>query len=118
MVDSFYRSSYPEASLAVVEVVLVGAFAIWIRGLLQHEYGVDLTKIRWVQGALRKAGAHGSPTVAPLLKPPPITAQWKCSRARGATCPVVDRPPAASAAPQRGYENLSIPTHSSRPETP
>jgi hypothetical protein len=33
VVDSFYRSSYPEASLAVVEVVLVGAFAIWIRGL-------------------------------------------------------------------------------------
>jgi 4,5-dihydroxyphthalate decarboxylase len=44
--------------------------AIWIRGLLQHEYGVDLTKIRWVQGALKKAGAHGSPTVAPLLKQP------------------------------------------------
>jgi 4,5-dihydroxyphthalate decarboxylase len=46
--------------------------AIWIRGLLQHEYGVDLSKIRWVQGALRKAGAHGSPTVAPLLEQPPI----------------------------------------------
>jgi 4,5-dihydroxyphthalate decarboxylase len=44
--------------------------AIWIRGLLQHEYGVDLSKIRWVQGALRKAGPHGSPTVAPLLAPP------------------------------------------------
>jgi 4,5-dihydroxyphthalate decarboxylase len=46
--------------------------AIWIRGLLQHEYGVDLSKIHWVQGALRKAGAHGSPTVAPLLAPPKI----------------------------------------------
>jgi 4,5-dihydroxyphthalate decarboxylase len=44
--------------------------AIFIRGLLQHEYGVDLGRIRWVQGALKKAGAHGSPTVAPLLKEP------------------------------------------------
>jgi hypothetical protein len=33
VVDSFYRSSYPEASLAVVELVLVGAIAIWLRGL-------------------------------------------------------------------------------------
>ncbi len=46
--------------------------AIWIRGLLQHEYGVDLDKIRWVQGALKSAGAHGNPTVAPLLKSVPI----------------------------------------------
>src|SRR6185312_15194518 len=46
--------------------------AIWIRGLLQHEYGVDLSKIRWVQGALKKAGAHGDPTALPLLKPAPI----------------------------------------------
>jgi len=46
--------------------------AIWIRGLLQHEYGVDIGKIRWVQGALKKAGAHGSPTVAPLLKQPAL----------------------------------------------
>jgi 4,5-dihydroxyphthalate decarboxylase len=44
--------------------------AIWIRGLLQHECGVDLSNIRWVQGALKKAGAHGKPTVAPLLKQP------------------------------------------------
>lgn len=33
VVDSFYRSSYPEASLAVVEVVLVGAIALWLRGI-------------------------------------------------------------------------------------
>jgi len=46
--------------------------AIWIRGLLQHEYGVNLGRIRWVQGALKNAGAHGSPTVAPLLEQPPI----------------------------------------------
>jgi hypothetical protein len=33
VVDSFYRSSFPEASLAVVEVVLVGALALWLRSL-------------------------------------------------------------------------------------
>ncbi len=41
--------------------------AIYINGLLQHEYGVDLRKIHWVQGAMNTAGAHGSPTVLPLL---------------------------------------------------
>jgi len=46
--------------------------AIWIRGLLRHEYGVDLSSVRWVQGALKKAGAHGSPTAMPLLKQPTI----------------------------------------------
>ncbi len=43
--------------------------AIFIRGLLQHEYGVDLSTCTWVQGAINAAGAHGSPTVLPLLKP-------------------------------------------------
>jgi len=42
--------------------------AIFIRGLLQHEYGVDVDKIHWVQGAINEGGAHGSPTVLPLLK--------------------------------------------------
>ena len=43
--------------------------AIFIRGLLQHEYGVDLSKVQWVQGALNTAGAHGNPSAPPLLKP-------------------------------------------------
>src|SRR3954449_355966 len=43
--------------------------AIFIRGLLQHEYGVDFSKVKWVQGAMNEKGAHGSPTVLPLLKP-------------------------------------------------
>ena len=46
--------------------------AIYINGLLQHEYGVDLRKIHWVQGAMNTGGAHGSPTVLPLLEPFPI----------------------------------------------
>jgi 4,5-dihydroxyphthalate decarboxylase len=46
--------------------------AIFIRGMLAHEYGVDLGKIRWVQGAVEKAGTHGTPHALPLLKPVPI----------------------------------------------
>ena len=46
--------------------------AIYINGILQNEYGVDLRKIQWVQGAMNTGGAHGSPTVLPLLKPFPI----------------------------------------------
>jgi 4,5-dihydroxyphthalate decarboxylase len=43
--------------------------AVWIRGHLQHEYGVDLSSIIWVQGAINKTGTHGTPTVKPLLRP-------------------------------------------------
>ena len=43
--------------------------AVFIRGLLQHEYGVDLSRIQWVQGAINTAGAHGAPTAPPLVRP-------------------------------------------------
>src|SRR6516162_1773001 len=43
--------------------------AVWIRGHLAHQYGVDLSSIRWVQGAIEKAGPHGNPHAQPLLKP-------------------------------------------------
>src|SRR5437588_5986302 len=46
--------------------------AIFIRGLLQHEFGVDFEKIHWVQGAVNHPGGHGDPHVLPLLKPIPI----------------------------------------------
>jgi 4,5-dihydroxyphthalate decarboxylase len=42
--------------------------AIFINGILHHEFGVDLTKIRWVQSAMNETGSHGHPTVLPLLK--------------------------------------------------
>jgi ABC-type nitrate/sulfonate/bicarbonate transport system substrate-binding protein len=35
--------------------------AIWIRGHLMHQYGVDLGTIRWVQGEVEQAGTHGTP---------------------------------------------------------
>ncbi|MDB5916695.1 MAG: 4,5-dihydroxyphthalate decarboxylase [Massilia sp.] len=47
--------------------------AIWMRGHLQHDYGVDLSTIEWVQGAINSATGHGEPTVLPLLRAVPIT---------------------------------------------
>ena len=46
--------------------------AIFARGHLAHDYGVDLAKIHWVQGALEHAGTHGNPAAPELLKPVPI----------------------------------------------
>jgi 4,5-dihydroxyphthalate decarboxylase len=43
--------------------------AVWIRGLLKDEYGVDLSNVTWVEGALKSSGAHGNPSAMPLLKP-------------------------------------------------
>ena len=42
--------------------------AIFINGMLKNEFGVDLSKIHWVQSAMNTTGSHGSPTVLPLLK--------------------------------------------------
>ena len=48
--------------------------AIWIRGDLEDKYGVDLSGVQWVQGAVEKAGTHGDPPAPPqLLKPIEIT---------------------------------------------
>lgn len=46
---------------------------IFIRGLMQHDLGIDLSNIEWVQGAVNKPGAYGHPSVMPLLKPANIT---------------------------------------------
>ena len=46
--------------------------AIWARGHLAHQFGVDLTTIRWVQGAVEDAGTHGRPHAPALLQPATI----------------------------------------------
>ena len=46
--------------------------AMWIRGMLQHDHGVDLSTISWVQGSIDSPGTHGTPTVLPLLKQPDV----------------------------------------------
>jgi 4,5-dihydroxyphthalate decarboxylase len=43
--------------------------ALFIRGLLSDEYGVDLSGAHWVQGATNSAESHGNPAAPPLLKP-------------------------------------------------
>jgi len=43
--------------------------AIWLRGHLQHQFGVDLGTIHWVQGAVESGGSHGNPHALPLLRP-------------------------------------------------
>jgi ABC-type nitrate/sulfonate/bicarbonate transport system substrate-binding protein len=48
--------------------------AIWIRGLLQHDHGVDLSTVQWVEGAIEEPKPHGKPTVLPPLKPVKIVA--------------------------------------------
>ena len=35
--------------------------AIFISGMLHHEYDVDMSKIHWVQGAINHVGTHGQP---------------------------------------------------------
>ena len=37
---------------------------IWARGMLHDEYGLDLSKVEWVTGAVNHPGAHGSATPA------------------------------------------------------
>jgi 4,5-dihydroxyphthalate decarboxylase len=47
--------------------------AIFVRGLMQHDLGVDLSGIEWVQGAVNEPGSYGNPSLMPLLKPVKIT---------------------------------------------
>lgn len=42
--------------------------AVWIRGLLQHEYGVDIDSIAWIEGDVEKPGIYGSPSAMPPVK--------------------------------------------------
>lgn len=48
--------------------------AVWQRGHLQHDYGVDLSTIEWVQGAANHAGGHGEPSVVPMARPARVSA--------------------------------------------
>jgi 4,5-dihydroxyphthalate decarboxylase len=46
--------------------------AIWIRGLLAEEYGVDLKTIHWVEGSVTRPGPHGDPSAAEMFRPAEI----------------------------------------------
>ena len=47
--------------------------AIFMRGLLAHDCGVDLTQVQWIEGAMNEAKPHGHPTRLALAKPISIT---------------------------------------------
>ncbi len=47
--------------------------AVYIKGHLENDFGVDLSNVRWVQGAIEKPGPHGNPVTRPLLAPVDIT---------------------------------------------
>ena len=71
---------------------------IYIRGDLQHEYGVDLDTIHWVQGAVEKVGTHGTPHALPhAMRISCVCASTSaCGAAVGAkTMTEPDRPAAA-----------------------
>jgi 4,5-dihydroxyphthalate decarboxylase len=43
--------------------------AVFMRGLLRDEFGVDLSKVEWVEGDINSARPHGNPTILPPVKP-------------------------------------------------
>ncbi|MEA2939392.1 MAG: 4,5-dihydroxyphthalate decarboxylase [Alphaproteobacteria bacterium] len=43
--------------------------AIFIRGLLQHDHGVDLSAVTWVEGGMNDTKPHGAPSKVPLVRP-------------------------------------------------
>jgi 4,5-dihydroxyphthalate decarboxylase len=42
--------------------------AIFIRGLLSDEYGIDFSKCEWLEGDINSAKPHGNPTILPTAK--------------------------------------------------
>jgi 4,5-dihydroxyphthalate decarboxylase len=42
--------------------------AMFIRGLMQHDLGIDLSTIEWIEGAINEPGGYGNPNVMPMLK--------------------------------------------------
>jgi len=43
--------------------------AIFIRGLLQHDHGVDFSNVTWVEGGINDTKPHGAPSTIPLARP-------------------------------------------------
>ena len=43
--------------------------SVFIKGLLAHECGVDLSNVTWVEGQINGGDRHGNPLTMPLVKP-------------------------------------------------
>src|SRR5258708_4457016 len=48
--------------------------AIFIRGLLSDEHGIDFSKCEWIEGDINSAKSHGNPTILPTAKKLSISA--------------------------------------------
>ena len=48
--------------------------AVFMRGLLQDEHGVDLSKVEWIEGDINSSQPHGNPAILPPVKPVSIKA--------------------------------------------
>ena len=66
---NFVKSAKDLAGKRVGVPLYTQTAAIFIRGLMQHDLGIDLSSIEWIQGAINEPGAYGNPSVMPLLKP-------------------------------------------------
>jgi 4,5-dihydroxyphthalate decarboxylase len=65
----FVKSAQDLAGKRVGVPLYTQTAAIFIRGLMQHDLGIDLSSIEWIQGAINEPGAYGNPSVMPMLKP-------------------------------------------------
>ncbi len=48
--------------------------AVFIRGLLSDEHGIDFTNTEWVEGSINEAKGHGNPTILPTARKHSINA--------------------------------------------
>jgi 4,5-dihydroxyphthalate decarboxylase len=48
--------------------------AVFIRGLLSDEHGIDFSNTEWVEGSINSPKKHGNPTVLPTVRKSSITA--------------------------------------------
>lgn len=63
---------FPGRRLGVPRYAMTAA--VWMRGLLTHDYGVDFSGVTWVEGAIHKPGPHGDPPLTPLVREATIEA--------------------------------------------
>jgi 4,5-dihydroxyphthalate decarboxylase len=47
--------------------------AIFMRGLLHDEHGVDFSRVEWIEGAVNASRPHGDPAILPPVKPVAIS---------------------------------------------
>jgi len=49
------RMEAPAQAVVQPEVIESSLPRVWVRGILQHEYGVDFNRITWVEGGVNES---------------------------------------------------------------